>query len=78
MPATRSMIRGTVSLSVPGLSQICALAVARLTAMRSTFSMRPTTRSIREEQAAQCMPPISKRKGPAFRVSIKPPACRWS
>ncbi len=63
--ATRSMTALRTASSSPGLTQTLAVAVGRFTLILSTPSIRPTTRSMREEQAAQCMPPISKRRGQA-------------
>ena len=68
--ATRSMTSRRTSSSSPGLAQTLALAVARFTLTLSTPSNWPTTRSMREEQAAQCMPPISKPNWQASLLSL--------
>ncbi len=73
--ATAAMTSWRTASASPAAGQTSARAVARLTLTLSTSGMRPTTRSIREEQAAQCMPPMSKRRGQApegaeaFRIS---------
>jgi len=53
-PATFSAMASR--LTCPWSKETRRDSSARLTAMSVTPGMRPTTRSMREEQAAQCMP----------------------